>query len=51
MEGPKLPKEEYDEYEMAEKDIANRDSKIRITEKLNWLAPREDWKGFAVLRW
>lgn len=49
-EDPKLSKEEYDEYETTEKGHGRIEiRKYRITDKLDWLAPREEWKGLRCI--
>jgi predicted transposase YbfD/YdcC len=49
-EDPKLPKEEYEEYETVEKGHGRLEiRKYRITDKLDWLEPREEWKGLRSI--
>lgn len=49
-EDPELPRAEYDEYETVEKGHGRIESrKYRVTEKIGWLAPRENWKGLRSI--
>ncbi len=49
-EDSKLPREEYDEYETVEKGHGRIETrKYRVTEKIEWLAPRNNWKGLRSI--
>lgn len=45
-----LPRAEYDEYETVEKGHGRIEiRRYRATEKIEWLAPRENWKGLRSI--
>jgi len=49
-EDPALPQSEYDEYETVEKGHGRIETrKYRVTEKIEWLAPRANWKGLRSI--
>jgi predicted transposase YbfD/YdcC len=49
-EDPKLPKDEYDEYETAEKGHGRLEiRRCRVSDKIKWLEPRKDWKGLQSI--
>ncbi|NCC62554.1 MAG: ISAs1 family transposase [Verrucomicrobiae bacterium] len=47
---PQLPREEYDEYETADKGHGRHEvRRYRISSQLEWLTVREDWKGLQSI--